>query len=102
MTAKIPVAFIGSARLCEKINHGHSWLFYSINPRSPRYLCDFPKPTKIGRSLFWLESEIDAWMLRRVEEYRSAEHAGNHGLNRTRAEPEKSSLSQRIDAPIRQ
>lgn len=41
----------------------HNWL----DPKSPYYIADFPKPFRVGeggkgRAVFWLESEIIAWM----------------------------------------
>ncbi|MBA0191639.1 AlpA family phage regulatory protein [Pectobacterium polaris] len=30
----------------------------------------FPKPIKLGRSSRWLQSEVEAWLLTRIEESR--------------------------------
>ncbi len=37
----------------------------------------FPRPVSLGlRSVGWLESEIDAWMMQRIQQSRSADFNG--------------------------
>ena len=36
----------------------------------------FPSPIKIGRSSFWVESEIDAWIEQRIQQDRGAGQEG--------------------------
>jgi prophage regulatory protein len=36
----------------------------------------FPTPIKIGRSSFWVESEIDSWIEQRIQQARGAGQEG--------------------------
>lgn len=42
--------------LCEKTKFSKSFIYAEIDKKR------FPKPVKVGRSSFWLESEIDAFI----------------------------------------
>lgn len=44
-----------------------SSLYERINPRSPRYDPDFPKPIKLGaKAVGWVEKEINLWIESRI------------------------------------
>ena len=46
-----------------------STLWYRLDPKNPRCDADMPKPFKLspnGRSVGWLESEIDAYIEKRA------------------------------------
>lgn len=46
-----------------------------MNPSSPRYKADFPKPIHYAGSsaVGWLADEIDAWIARQVQSSREAD-----------------------------
>nr|WP_314508569.1 AlpA family transcriptional regulator [uncultured Pantoea sp.] len=51
-------------QLMRKTGVGRSTIYDWLNPKSPRYDADFPKQLHLGRrSVGWLESEIDEWLL---------------------------------------
>ena len=51
-----------------------SAIYARINPSSPDYDPDFPKPIQIGQGrrprVAWLSAEIDAWIEKKVEQSR--------------------------------
>jgi prophage regulatory protein len=54
----------------DKVGFKHSAI-YELIKRG-----EFPSPIRIGRSSFWLESEIDSWIERRVSESRATGQEG--------------------------
>ncbi|TKV07680.1 AlpA family phage regulatory protein [Citrobacter sp. wls619] len=49
-----------------KLGISRSTIYDWLNPNSPRYDPTFPKQQHLGRkSVGWLESEIDYWLLQR-------------------------------------
>lgn len=54
-------------QVAEKLSIGKSTIYDWLNEQSPRYDSTFPKPIKLNaKSIGWLSSEIDAWLLNRV------------------------------------
>lgn len=54
-------------QIAEKLSIGKSTIYDWLNPKSPRYDETFPKPFKLSaKSIGWLSSEVDAWLLNRV------------------------------------
>lgn len=52
-----------------------SGIYDRLNPKSPRYDPLFPQPIKLGgRSVGFLESELEAWVQKRVEERGGGRH----------------------------
>ena len=43
----------------ERFSIGRSTLYEYIDPDSPSYIPEFPKPAKIGRSTRFVEDELD-------------------------------------------
>jgi prophage regulatory protein len=54
----------------DKVGMGRSAIYELI--RSGQ----FPAPIKIGRSSFWVEGEIDAWIERRIQQARGPGQEG--------------------------
>jgi prophage regulatory protein len=52
------------SRVQDKVGIGRTALYELIRRD------EFPPPIKIGRSSFWVESEIDAWIERRIQQAR--------------------------------
>lgn len=54
-------------QVAEKLSIGKSTIYDWLNEKSPRYDHTFPKPIKLSaKSIGWLSSEIEAWLLNRV------------------------------------
>lgn len=54
-------------QVAEKLSIGKSTIYDWLNEKSPRYDSTFPKPIKLSaKSIGWLSSEIEAWLLNRV------------------------------------
>lgn len=54
-------------QVAEKLSIGKSTIYDWLNPKSPRYDASFPKPIKLSaKSIGWLSSEVDAWLIKRV------------------------------------
>lgn len=54
-------------QVAEKLSIGKSTIYDWLNEQSPRYDNTFPKPIKLSaKSIGWLSSEIEAWLLNRV------------------------------------
>ncbi|EAQ5909991.1 AlpA family phage regulatory protein [Salmonella enterica] len=50
----------------EKLGIARSTIYDWINPESPRYDPTFPRQILLGKkSVGWLESELDQWLLQR-------------------------------------
>lgn len=62
-----------------KIGLGRTAIYERLNPKSPSYDPDFPKPIKLGIGknppVGWDESQVDAWLASRVAASRPAEPA---------------------------
>ncbi len=59
MTTQINVLDIEA--VLEKLRIGRSKLYGMVNANQ------FPRPVKIGRSSRWVESEIDEWLIEKME-----------------------------------
>ena len=60
--------------VADKLGIGKSTIYDWLNKKSPRYDETFPKPIKLSsKSIGWLSTEIDAWLLARVEQSRVSE-----------------------------
>lgn len=56
-----------------RIQLGRSTIYDRMNPKSPQFDPEFPKPISIGvRAVGWIEAEIDAWLAAQVEKSRKA------------------------------
>ncbi|MCZ0752238.1 helix-turn-helix transcriptional regulator [Aeromonas enteropelogenes] len=63
-----PVRVLRLKDMLFKLNIARSTLYDWMSERSPRYDPTFPKRVKIGlNSVGWLESEVDDWILSRLE-----------------------------------
>ncbi len=52
------------ADLAEKLSIGKSTIYDWLNPKSPRYDPNFPKPIRLGASsIGWLSSVVNQWLL---------------------------------------
>jgi len=57
--------------LVKKLGIGRSTVYDWLKPDSNRYDPTFPLSVKLGmKTVGWLESEIDAWLLSKIEQSR--------------------------------
>lgn len=55
--------------VAERTGYSRSAIYDHLNPKSPRYDKDFPRPFKLGVSAIgWLESSVEAWIKKRSQE----------------------------------
>lgn len=60
-------------RVTEKIGLGRSAIYDRMDQRSPRYDPTFPKSVSLGgRSIGFVEAEVDAWLAARISQSRKA------------------------------
>lgn len=56
----------------EMTGYSRSAIYDRLNPKSPRYDEEFPRPFKIGLSAVgWLESAVDEWITKRLNSIKS-------------------------------
>lgn len=66
-----------------RVGLGRSTIYEYLNPLSPRFVPDFPKPIKLGASsVGWLEPEVDGWIERRVAAREAAKNQVDKLLRR--------------------
>jgi prophage regulatory protein len=62
--------------LCAKLQVSKSTVYGWIDPKSNNYHPDFPLPVRLGKSTIgWIESEVDAYLLRLIEQRNSGRTA---------------------------
>lgn len=54
--------YIKMKDILKKLPVAESTIYDWLNPKSPRYNPDFPKPIKIGRSTFYSQSEFSRFL----------------------------------------
>lgn len=64
-------------RLEERTGLSRSTIYARINPKSPAYDPEFPRPIELGQGMKnppvgWVESEVDAWLQVQVQKSRAA------------------------------
>jgi prophage regulatory protein len=60
-------------QVTEKIGLGRSAIYDRMDQRSPRYDPTFPKSVSLGgRSIGFVEAEVDAWLAARISQSRKA------------------------------
>lgn len=57
--------YLRTKEVAQQMSIGVSTLFDWTNPKSSRFKADFPKPIKVGRSTFYVQSEISDYMQQR-------------------------------------
>ena len=58
------IVIVRMDKLVDKLGICRSSIYDKMNPKSPRYDPDFPKPIKLGISAMgWVEREIDEWIM---------------------------------------
>lgn len=51
----------------QRLGIKRSTIYDKMDPRSPRYDAQFPRPIRLGGSAIgWLEAEVDAWLQRQI------------------------------------
>lgn len=57
-----------------RLRLSRSTIYDKINPRSPRYEANFPKPIRLGggAAIGWIESEVADWLQSQMEASRPA------------------------------
>lgn len=69
MSQHQPVRVLRLKDMLFKLNVARSTLYDWMNERSSRYDPTFPKRVRIGmKSVGWLESEVDRWILARFNQ----------------------------------
>lgn len=58
------MTLISLKQVTEKIGVGKSMIYKMIKDG------DFPRPVKIGSISRWVEEDVDAWLMKRIEESR--------------------------------
>jgi prophage regulatory protein len=54
-----------------RVGLSRSTIYDRLDPESKRYDPSFPKPISLGsRAVGWLSTEVDAWLLSRIEKSR--------------------------------
>ncbi len=72
-----PVVLLPREEVERRINKGKSWIYERINPKHPRFDPTMPQPIRVGTSVGWIESEIDAWWQLQIQK----------GIEKTRGTP---------------
>jgi prophage regulatory protein len=68
-------------QLRECLGLSTSTIYDRLNPMSPRYDCNFPKPIKLGASAVgWIEEDVCRWIDSRIAESRNACSVNSSGL----------------------
>lgn len=58
-----PKKLLNLKSVCLKIDKSRASIYNWMNPKSPQFLPNFPRPIRIGkRSIGWLEDEIDNYL----------------------------------------
>lgn len=53
---------------------GRNAIYERLNPKSPRYDKDFPKPITVGStSVRWVQSEVQTYIARKIEQSRNSD-----------------------------
>lgn len=56
-----------------RIGLSRSSIYAKLDKKSPQHDSSFPAPVALGgRAVGWVESEIDAWLSRQIEQSRKA------------------------------
>jgi prophage regulatory protein len=65
-------------QLAEKIGLSRSTIYERINPKSKKHDPAFPRPVALWEGpkapVAWIESEVDAWLVARIEAVRGGCH----------------------------
>lgn len=56
------ITYLRIKDVIQQLNIAESTFFDWTNPKSPRHKADFPKPVKLGRSTFYIQSEINDFL----------------------------------------
>ncbi len=63
-----PIKILRRKQLEERIALSRSAIYDRLSASSPRYDPSFPRPVQLGlNSVGWVEAEIDAWLLNRMQ-----------------------------------
>jgi prophage regulatory protein len=60
----------------DRLKLSRSTIYDKINPDSPRFDIDFPKPIRLGNgsAVGWIESEVEAWVRAQIDASRKQAH----------------------------
>jgi prophage regulatory protein len=66
------------SHVLKKLNVGRSTIYSWIDKNSKYFQPSFPKPIRLGlgRSVFWLEAEIEAWLSSQLPKTRPSNFQG--------------------------
>lgn len=68
------IRVLRSPEVSKRLSISKSTIYDWLNPKSPRFDSQFPRPVKIGRmATGWLESEINEWLRNKIESSRGRE-----------------------------
>ncbi|WP_368044652.1 helix-turn-helix transcriptional regulator [Pseudomonas sp. FBF18] len=69
-------------QLRECLGLSTSTIYDRLNPMSPRYDCNFPKPIKLGASAVgWIEEDVCRWIDFRIAKSRNAGSVNSSGVD---------------------
>lgn len=67
MNTTAPISVLRMKAVILQLGLSRSGVYDRINPHSPRFDPDFPRPFKIGPSAIgWAKHEVDAWVAARI------------------------------------
>lgn len=76
MTQQANLRILRRVQLEQKIGLGRSAIYERLDPESPYYDPEFPRPISLGHGknppVGWIESEIDSWLNAQIQRSRSA------------------------------
>ena len=63
MTKQSGLRALPISEVCDRLSKGKATIYDWLNPGSPRFQADFPRPIRLGKnSVAWLEHDIDNWL----------------------------------------
>ena len=67
-----PVTILRRRDLEARVRLSRTTIYDRINPHSPRYEPEFPKPIKLGAGVAvgWLDHEVSAWLQSQIDRTR--------------------------------
>lgn len=73
-TVPAPLCILRRRDLEARLKLSRSTIYDKINPSSPRYDANFPKPIRLGNgaAVGWIESEVENWLRRQIETSRKS------------------------------
>lgn len=71
---KPQISLLTIKQLSQKISRSRSSIFEMINPKSRYFNPQMPQPVRIGRRIYWISHEIDAFVVTCIAASRPSLH----------------------------